>query len=491
MNQLTDINDTIAAIATPVGHGGIGIIRLSGPGSLSIADKIFLAKNNKKPSSFRDFSVHYGWIIGSERRLEARGQTLEARKTDVGSLAEHKSLNVEKIDEVLLTIMRAPRSYTMQDVVEISCHGGAVSLRTILGIVLENGARLAEPGEFTKRAFLNGRIDLAQAEAVLDIINSKTETFLKLSANQLKGDLSVELGSIREDLMATYIELEAVVNFPEDEVDSKGKEKILGDIDSALQRVQKLLRSSEHGRILREGIKIVICGRPNVGKSSLLNALLKQSRAIVSPVAGTTRDTIEEMANIKGIPFQLVDTAGILEPRDLIEEEAIKRSRMFIKAADLILFVFDSHDRLSAEDERLMEEVKSANVLVVLNKSDLSVGIDISKIQQHLPYKKLIKISALERNGMEDLEDAIVENIWQGRSVDSSELVLSNLRHIQALKDCKESIEKVVSNLQCGLSFEFVSEEIKIAVNFLDQITGRDIDVDLLENIFSKFCIGK
>ncbi len=464
MYQLKSLDDTIVAISTATGQGGIGIVRLSGEKALVIADQMFATKDGAKPSAFQSFTVHYG---------------------DVLNMKEN-----ETIDEALLTVMRGPKSYTKEDVVEISCHGGIVSLRAILTLATECGARLAEPGEFTKRAFLNGRIDLAQAEAVLDVIQAKTDAFLQVSTHQLKGDLSTELERIREQLMNTYVDIEAIVNFPEDDVDTDNK-AVQKNIQDAGNRVEALLQSSEHGRILKEGIKIVICGKANVGKSSLLNTLLKTPRAIVSDIAGTTRDTIEETAQIKGIPFQLIDTAGILEPRDLIEEEAIKRSHMYIEGADLVLFVFDASDRLTEDDERLMNVVDGQNVLAVLNKTDLPQKIDDGPINKKYGTSNFLKISALKRSGIDALEEKIVENVWHDKRIDTHGILISNLRHINALKNCLDTLSRAQELLNDKLSLEFVSEEIKIAVNFLDSITGRNIDMDLLDTIFSQFCIGK
>lgn len=469
MYQLKNNDDTISAISTPTGQGGIGIVRLSGKKSLPIADKIFKPKNGRKPSALKNATVHYGAIIDRA--------------------------NDRIVDEALMTVMRGPKSYTKEDVVEFSCHGGAASLRSALRLTMDHGARLAEPGEFTKRAFLNGRIDLAQAEAVLDIIQAKTDAFLHVSTNQLKGELSTVLEQIRETLLTIYVEIEAIVNFPEDEIDASADTRnyaaIQTKIREAKNRVDQLLKTGEHGRILKEGIKIVLCGRPNVGKSSLLNALLRTPRAIVSEVAGTTRDTIEETAQIKGIPFQLVDTAGVLEPRDLVEEEAVKRSRMYITGADLVLFVFDASQELSGEDETLMNAVNGRNVIAVLNKSDLTQKIDESRVKQRYAQREPVPVSALKGKGIDKLEGAIVESVWHGNNMDAHGLMVSNLRHIQSLKGCAASLEKGIQILKNGQSLEFASEEIKIAVNALDGITGRNIDADLLENIFSQFCIGK
>jgi len=469
MYQLKSLDDTIVAIATPPGQGGIGIVRLSGQRALGIADKIFVAKNNQKPSTFKNFTAHYGWVIRHGNGNESS----------------------QMVDEALLMVMRAPKSYTKEEVVEISCHGGMVVLKMILNLAVGGGARLAEPGEFTKRAFLNGRIDLTQAEAVLDIIQAKTEAFLRVSHNQLKGELSLELEAIREELMNIYTEIEAIVNFPEDEIEAQGWVELRQSIQKAERRVDKLLQSSEEGKILREGIRIVLCGKSNVGKSSLLNTLLRQPRAIVTAIAGTTRDTIEETAQIQGHPFQLVDTAGILEPRDLVEAEAIKRTHMYINGADLILFVVDSSHPLSIEDDRLMERIKGKNVLVVMNKCDLKNQVDEESLRKFFYGENIVRTSALTHSGIEDLEQAIVNMVWRGGVQQSHGVLITNLRHQEALKNCQENLLRAKQILSQHLSLEFASEEIKSAVNALDSITGRNIDTDLLDKIFSGFCIGK
>ncbi len=465
MYQFPGSEDTIAAIATPPGEGGIGIVRLSGPQAIAVSDRLFISAKGRKPSSFKNFTAYYGWVKNPQ--------------------------DSATIDEALLTIMRAPHSYTKEDVAEISCHGGGIVLNAILTLVLESGARLAEPGEFTKRAFLNGRIDLAQAEAVLDIIRSKTEKFLRISHNQLKGELSRQLESIREKLMNIYTEIEAIVNFPEDGLETRGRETIAQLLKASYEEICTLVASGEQGKILREGIKIVLCGRPNVGKSSLLNALLRQPRAIVTDIAGTTRDTIEETAQIRGIPFQLVDTAGILEPRDLIEEEAIKRSRMYMARADLILLILDGSQEFSAEDKELVHKLKGKNTLLVINKCDLKGRLDESILKKEFPGGKIFRISALQQTGLDELENSIVDYVWHGHAEPGSDILVTNVRHLHALKNCRENLEKSNQVLNDRLSLEFASEEIKSAVNALDSITGRNIDADLLEKIFSSFCIGK
>ncbi len=464
MYQFKSLEDTIVAISTPTGSGGIGIVRLSGNNSFAIAEALFTAKNKRLLSSFESFKVHYGWV---------------------------KKQDGEIIDEALLTVFRAPKSYTAQDVVEISCHGGTVSVRTILSLALELGARLAEPGEFTKRAFLNGRMDLAQAEAVLDIICAKTDAFLRVSTHQLKGELSTELGSIRETLMNIYTEIEAIVNFPEDDIDAAGRRQIMAKIETQRECIEQLLLSSQNGQVLKDGIRVVLCGKPNVGKSSLLNALLKQPRAIVTDIAGTTRDILEETAQIKGIPFQLVDTAGILEPRDLVEEEAVRRSHLSIEGADVVLLVLDLSRPLSAEDEILIEKTKDFNTIVILNKSDLPSLLDETRLSHVLPGKKMVKVSAVEKTALEELESTIVDQVWQGGDFDTHGILITNIRHISALKSAQTSLAGSLEIIEQGISWEFASEEIKMAVNHLDGITGRNINADLLDRIFSQFCIGK
>jgi len=459
MYQFKALEDTIAAIATPAGAGGIGIVRISGVQALKVADAVFRSKSQSKPSDARGFTVHYGWIMQKE----------------------------EIVDEVLLTIMRAPKSYTAEDVVEISCHGGWAVVRLVLDIVLNAGARLAEAGEFTKRAFLNGRIDLAQAEAVLDIIRAKTDTFVRVSQNQLKGQLSQEIENIRGQLMSVYTTLEALINFPEDDIDAQTHEALYKRIEEQNKHVQSLLANSHNGRLLKEGLRVVLCGKPNVGKSSLLNALLKEQRAIVTHIAGTTRDVLEEEAQIRGIPLNLVDTAGILEPRDLIEEEAIKRSHLYIQNADLVLLVLDNSSGLEEQDRLLMEKVKELNVIVVVNKNDLPSKLAAAGI----PFERVVRACAVKPQGLDQLEEAIIKAVWQGETLDTHGVFISNLRHVQALKQATVELQAALGLMDDGLSIEFISEHVKTAVNQMDAVLGRNIDEDLLESIFSEFCIGK
>ncbi|MCX5681313.1 MAG: tRNA uridine-5-carboxymethylaminomethyl(34) synthesis GTPase MnmE [Candidatus Omnitrophica bacterium] len=461
------LDDTIAAISTPLGQGGIGIVRISGKNALPIAGEIFVSSGASQVSGFKTHTVHFGRIVN------------------------HSKNDEEVIDEVLLTVMRAPRTYTCEDVVEISCHGGQMALRKILDLILQKEARLAEPGEFTKRAFLNGRIDLTQAEAVLDIIQAKTDSFLRASVKQLKGDLTVELDAIREILMDVYTELEAIVNFPEDDIGVSDEERLKEKIADAQKRVEKLLEFRHEGKILRDGARVVICGKPNVGKSSLLNVLLKQPRAIVSSVEGTTRDTIEELTQINEIPLQLIDTAGILTPRDEIEKEAVRRSHLNIEQADLILFMLDGSCPLDSKDKDIMKNLKGRSVIVVFNKCDCAFRIHPDELKDFFPHQEQVKISALLKQNIDELKDKIAKNILHGRLIEPGSILISNMRQIESLDKCLHAIARARQHFSEKLSLEFISEEIKIAVNHLDNVTGKNISQDLLDKIFSSFCIGK
>ncbi|MBF0490750.1 MAG: tRNA uridine-5-carboxymethylaminomethyl(34) synthesis GTPase MnmE [Candidatus Omnitrophica bacterium] len=491
MYQFNGFEDTIAAIATPSGAGGIGIVRISGKDAIALADQLFRSKSSKKLVEAKGFTVHYGWIVKNLETLSPPnvligGPGLADSGFPTKALGNDK-VQEEIVDEVLVTLMRAPKSYTGDDVVEISCHGGWAVVRLVLDLVLGAGARLAEPGEFTKRAFLSGRIDLAQAEAVLDIIRAKTETFVRVSQNQLKGQLSEEIESIRQQLMSVYTTLEALINFPEDDITTQVRDDVTARIEEAHNKIQALLANSNNGRLLKEGIRVVLCGRPNVGKSSLLNILLKQQRAIVTDIAGTTRDVLEEEAQIQGIPLNLVDTAGILEPRDLIEKEAIKRSHLYIENADLVLLVLDNSVAIEEQDRLLIEQLRERNVIVVVNKNDLPTEISAASI----PFERVIKVCALTNQGIDELEDAIVKSVWQGDTVDTQGVLISNLRHIQALKQAIVELQAACGLMDEGLSIEFISEHVKTAAIQLDAVLGRNIDEDLLESIFSEFCIGK
>ncbi|MDD4894198.1 MAG: tRNA uridine-5-carboxymethylaminomethyl(34) synthesis GTPase MnmE [Candidatus Omnitrophica bacterium] len=456
-----DINDTIAAIATGIGESGIGIIRISGKDALAVADKVFICRSQKKPSGFRTYTTHYGWAAKDGK----------------------------VIDEVILTVMRAPKSYTKEDIVEINCHGGIVALRKVLELVLENGCRLALPGEFTKRAFLNGRIDLAQAEAVLDVIRAKTDSALKMGIEQLRGALSSQINKIRDLLLDILSLLEANIDFPDEEISDINLKETSQKLNLVNKQLETILDTAAQGRIFREGINVVICGKPNVGKSSLLNALLKQERSIVTPIAGTTRDTIEEVIDIKGIPIRVVDTAGIIEPRDLVEKKAIMRSRKHISAADLVILLFDGSKRLAREDVMLMRRVTKKNTLAIINKIDLKQKIEQGLIKAK--FSRVINISAKKLNNIGSLEAAIADLVYNGKINRSEPAIVSNLRHIEAVKKAQKLIAQSIYSLDNKLSAEFIAQDIKDALNNLDDILGKNSSEDLLDKIFSGFCIGK
>ncbi len=461
MNIVAD--DTIAAIATPPGENGIGIVRISGPDALSIADKIFIPKISKdKLLEFKSHSMHYGHI------------------SDKGTF----------IDEVLITVMRTPKTYTTQDVVEINCHGGIASIREILKIILLLGARLGEPGEFTKRAFLNGRIDLMQAEAVSDIISSQTSDSLKVAQHQLSGDISKKIKSIKVKLIDTAAEIEAAINFPDEDLETLGKTKIIDSLKLIESELINLLKASDQGRVLRNGIVTVICGKPNVGKSTLMNTFLKQDRVIVTPEAGTTRDSIEEIINVKGIPLRIVDTAGIIHPEDQPTKMSVLKSKHYMDIADLILLVLDSSDILNKNDLDIIDIVKDKKTIVVVNKIDLKEALQVDQIKEHLHNKTIIKISAKEKDGIDKLEDVIYDMFWEG-ALTVKDIAFSNSRHIDAGNKALDLVKSSLSGLAWHNQLELCSLDIKDAAQQLGLITGEVYTEELLDSIFSKFCVGK
>lgn len=474
------VNDTIAAIATGLGESGIGIVRVSGPEALAVADKIFVAKDGRKPSQYKTYTVHYGWIVDPS--------SVSRRPSSVTEY-ERRTTNDGIIDEVLLTVMRAPRSYTKEDVVEISCHGGIVAMRRVLELVLENGCFLASPGEFTKRAFLNGRIDLSQAEAVLDIIRAKTDSALDIAVRQLKGGLSRQIHKIRDGLLEILCLLEAGIDFPEEDTGSAEYADMLRRLRRLDQELKRMIESSRQGRILREGIQAVICGLPNVGKSSLLNALLKQERSIVTPVAGTTRDAIEEIIDIRGIPVRIVDTAGIIEPGDLVEKKAVEHARKYMDSADLVILVFDGTKRLSRQDRMLVRRLKNKKVLAVINKSDLKLRIEKESVLEKFPGA--IIISAKRPKQIALLEEAIAGIFYAGKIPSRETGPVANLRHIEALRLAQKLVAEAQGSLDNKLSPEFVAQSLREALGFLDIVLGVKFSEDLLDKIFSSFCIGK
>jgi len=430
------------------------------------------------------YTVHYGWVVSGRKR-----QTASYKQATNNLQPQACSLQHEIIDEALLTVMRKPRSYTREDVVEISCHGGIVALRATLDLVLDNGCRLAKPGEFTKRAFLNGRIDLSQAEAVLDIIRAKTDSALKIGVEQLGGFLSRQITRIRNSLLEALSILEANIDFPEEEISPADIKEMHNKLVLIQAQIKNILNEANSGRIFREGINAVICGRPNVGKSSLLNALLKQERSIVTPVAGTTRDIIEETIDIKGIPVRIMDTAGIFEPRDLVERKAVARSKRCIDLADLVILMFDANKKLNKDDESLMRRFKKKNTIAIINKIDLKQIIQKEKVLKYFP--QAIEISAKKLRNIFLLEEGISRLIYKGKLPCNDSVFISNLRHIQDLKKTEKFIAEARESLDNALSIEFVAQNIKDALGYLDDVLGKRFSQDLLDKIFSEFCIGK
>ncbi|MFH1782194.1 MAG: tRNA uridine-5-carboxymethylaminomethyl(34) synthesis GTPase MnmE [Candidatus Omnitrophota bacterium] len=462
-----EFNDTIAAISTPPGEGGIGIVRLSGNDALKIVSKIFVARKNKKISSLRTYTIHYGYIVDKDKN---------------------------KIDEVILSIMRSPRSYTREDVVEINCHSGIVSLKKILDLVLDNGARLAEPGEFTKRAFLNGRIDIMQAEAVLDIIRAKTELSLRAAINTLEGNFSKKVNDIREELLEVFSILEASIDFiDEEDVPRKNKLDILKRLNNIKSHIVRLVKTAKEGKVLRQGIKTVICGSPNVGKSSLMNALLKDARSIVTHIPGTTRDTIEEIVNIKGIPIVLVDTAGINDTDCPVEKEGVRRSHVSIENSDFVLMVLDHNRKIKKADLEIARKIKDKqNIIIVINKKDLKKRIDVKKIKGALQKRPVIYTSAINMSGIDELEEKIKDIIFEGNVPQAGDANTSNDRQISLLKRGLEDIEEAINLLRKkGIGIECVSLIVRSSLEKIGEITGHTLTEKALDRIFSEFCIGK
>jgi tRNA modification GTPase len=452
------LSDTIAAIATPLGEGGIAMIRLSGPQSLAVADASFRpAGGYSQPSAAPTHTVHYGHVV-------RRGRV---------------------VDEVLLSVLRAPRTFTREDVVEITCHGGLLPAKLVLDTVLENGARLAAPGEFTRRAFLNGRLDLAQAEAVADLIHARTELAAAAAQEQLAGQLSRRIDRLRDDLMKILAHVEAHIDFPDEDIAPDTREKLVERLRAALDFMDALLRTAGEGRLLRRGIRAAIIGRPNVGKSSLLNQLLGQERAIVSPAPGTTRDTIEETAGVRGIPVVFIDTAGLREATDEIEAEGVRRSRRTVAAAELILHVLDGSEPLEAADSQFLTEFSGKKRLLVRNKSDLPRRLDLPE------GLAATDVCCLTGAGIEELKDAIQNALWSGGVPAEMLEVMINSRHEDALRRARAAAERAVSALGANLGLELAAIDLRLAASAVGEIVGKTATEDLLEAIFSQFCLGK
>lgn len=457
---MRSLDDTIAAISTPLGQGGIGLVRMSGPDALRVARRLFRPGRGRTDVPWPPFRLRHGYITDPA--------------TD------------ERVDEVLAAYMPAPRTYTRQDVVEFNCHGGIVPLRRVLQLALCEGARLAEPGEFTLRAFLNGRIDLAQAEAVLDIVGAHTEAALRLAVSQLGGTLSGEIRVAREPLVAALAYLEATIDFAEDEVPSMDIGPALREAAESLSRI---LRGADQGIIYRQGIRAAIVGRPNVGKSSLLNALLQMDRAIVTPIAGTTRDTLEETLNLDGVPLVLVDTAGIVNGSDnAIERLGMERSRDAVRRADIILLVVDGSEPLQPEDWEIAGMSEGRSAVMVVNKRDLPAMADVSEFLSTAPQAR---VSALTGEGLDELRQAILDKALGGEVLASDGILVTSARHKEALARALRHVEKAEATLRQGLPADFVTIDLRAALDDLGEITGQAVSPDLLDSIFSNFCIGK
>ena len=461
-----NFDDTIAAIATPLGEGGLAVVRISGAQSFAVADKIFQpnGKSSLKPSAAPTHTIHYGTIV-------RQGET---------------------VDEVLLSVLRAPRTFTREDTIEISCHGGILPAKLVLDTILENGARLAEPGEFTRRAFLNGRLDLAQAEAVADLIHSRTELALAAANEQLAGKLSQRINELRDEMMKTLAHVEAHIDFPDEDIAPETRAQLIKRLEDGVAFMDELLRTANEGQILRRGIRAAIIGRPNAGKSSLLNQLLGHDRAIVSPIAGTTRDTIEETANIRGIPVVFIDTAGLREGRDEIEVEGIRRSRETLAKAELILHVLDASESLTGADEIYLAEFSAKKRILIRNKADLPVKLKLPNDSRFTIHdSRLVDVSCLNGQGIETLKDAIKNLVWSGKIEAGMLQVMINSRHQEALSRARTATLTTIEALRADESLELVALDLRIAVNAVGEIVGKTTTDDLLDSIFSQFCLGK
>jgi tRNA modification GTPase len=456
--------DTICAIATPIGEGGVAIIRISGENALDIASKIFISKSNFDIKKMQTYTMKYGNIIDLEKK--------------------------EIVDEVILSYMKSPNSYTGENVVEINCHGGVVSTNSVLNEIIKSGARLAEPGEFTKRAFLNGRIDLSQAEAVMDIITAKTELSMKSAMLQRNGSLSREIGELRKYLLNVLALIEYAVDFTEDDedvIDDNLTFQIKDGIEKTVLKIKSLLSNADEGKIIRDGLSVVIVGKPNVGKSSLLNTLLKEKRAIVTDVPGTTRDVIEEYLNLDGIPIRITDTAGIRETEDIVEKIGVEKSKEKIEEADLIVLMLDTSREIDDEDKAIIENIKNRKYIVLLNKIDLDMKIS-QEIISNLNNK--IDISAKTGIGIDDLKN-MIKNLFFNGEINSESLIISNTRHKQALYRSLENSETALSKVKANEYLDLISIYITAAMKALGEITGDELEEDLLNKIFSEFCVGK
>ncbi|CAM4249132.1 tRNA uridine-5-carboxymethylaminomethyl(34) synthesis GTPase MnmE [Jeotgalicoccus halotolerans] len=455
--------ETISSISTPVGEGAIAIVRLSGEDAIEIADRLY--KGAKKLSDTDSHTINYGHIIDPKT-----GETVE---------------------EVMVALMRAPKTYTREDIVEINCHGGIHTVNRVLQLTLNNGARMAEPGEFTKRAFLNGRVDLSQAEAVMDFIRAKTNEASKVANQQVQGRLKTYIEELRQSILNILAQVEVNIDYPEyDDVEEATTSFLLSEAKKVSDNIDKLLKSSTEGRILREGLSTVIVGKPNVGKSSLLNYLIQDNKAIVTDVAGTTRDILEEYVNVNGIPLKLVDTAGIRETDDIVEKIGVERSREALKDAELILYVMNNNDELTPEDLELLESADDKKVIGIVNKLDLENKLNINYLEEHFKIP-LIKTSIINGEGVDDLENEIQEMFFEGSLSSTDSTYVSNNRHINLLEQAKTAIEDAISSAEMDVPVDIIQIDLIKTWELLGEVIGEDVSEQLIDKLFSQFCLGK
>lgn len=456
------MEDTIAAIATPPGEGGIGIVRISGENARDILDRIF---------------------------VPASPNGLENRKMSYGTIVDPASENI--VDEVLCVYMKGPKTYTVEDVVEINCHGGMVPLRKTLELVLKSGARIAEPGEFTKRAFLNGRLDLSQAEAVIDVIRAKTDKTFDVAMNQLEGNFSKQIKEIRKKLVDILVNITVNIDYPDEDIEEITYEKLEKDLESVAEDIDSLLSSADTGRMIQEGLNVAIIGKPNVGKSSLMNNLLNEARAIVTEIPGTTRDTIEEHLSIKGIPIRLTDTAGIRDTDDVIEKIGIEKSKESFNQADLVIFIIDSSRKISDEDMEIINIIDQKKAIVVLNKIDLEKVITRDEVELMLPEAIIIETSMEKQQGIDLIEEKIVDMVYGGKVSQSSSIMVTNVRHKNILENASKSISDGIEMTRKKEALEFIEIDVNSSYETLGEIIGETVQDDIINEVFARFCLGK
>lgn len=456
--------DTIASISTPMGEGAIAIVRLSGSDAVLIADKLYKGKHQL--SEVASHTINYGHIIDPATK--------------------------EVVEEVMVAVMRAPRTYTREDIVEINCHGGIMTVNRVLELALTNGAKLAEPGEFTKRAFLNGRIDLSQAEATMDFIRSKTDRASRVAMQQIEGRLSVLIKGLRQSILEILAQVEVNIDYPEyDDVEEATGTFLMEEARKIEESITNLLQTANQGKILREGLSTVIVGKPNVGKSSMLNNLIQDNKAIVTEIAGTTRDVLEEYVNVRGVPLRLVDTAGIRETEDIVEKIGVERSREALKKADLILYVLNNNEILTEDDYKLAEIIKNEDVIVIINKTDLETKLDLEEVKTMVGDAPIVKTSMLSQQGIEELEEQIRTLFFAGEVSNQDMTYVSNARHISLLKSAKNSISDAISAAEAGVPVDMIQIDLIKTWELLGEVIGESVDDGLIDQLFSQFCLGK